>query len=96
MDCSILEVERNTFYYSNTTTDWMLTKRSPITFNDVLVTPENNFVLLFDSEKSSGYRNIPSHSQFGVIGEGSYFVSRRKFKGKALQSEIFYLPLATA
>jgi hypothetical protein len=90
----LLEVERNTFYSLNDATDLILTKRSPIFFCDVLVTPDNNFVFLFESESHSEYRSIPFSTQFGVINEGSYFVSKRKFMGKDLQCEIFYLPLA--
>lgn len=90
----LLGVERNTFYSLNDATDWILTKRSPIFFSVVLVAPGYNFVFFFALESHSGYRSIPFCIQFGVINEGSYFVSKRKFMGKDLQSEIFYLPLA--
>lgn len=92
-NCPLVEVERNTFYTSNSVPNWSLMRRSPFLFRDVLITPENNFVLLFESKNSSAYKSIPYSSQFGVISEGSYFITRREFNGVILQSELFYVPL---
>lgn len=91
----LLEVERSTFCSSNASSDWMLSKRSPLMFTDVLVTPQNDFVLAFNSESSSGYKSIPHSSQFSVVNEGSYFVSKRMFMGRELRSEIIYIPLVS-
>jgi len=91
----LLEVERSTFCSSNTGSDWMLTKRSPLLFDGVLVTPKNSFVLLFNSEQSSGYKSIPFSSQFAVVNEGSYFVSKRMFMGRELRCELFYIPFVS-
>lgn len=96
-NCFLVEVERNTFYSAdgipNSAPNWLLMRRSPFLFRDVLITPQNNFALLFDSEKSSVYKSIPHSSQFGVISEGSYFISKREFKGMVVRSELFYVPL---
>lgn len=92
-NCPLVEVERNTFYTSNGIPSWLLMRRSPFLFRDVLITPGNNFALLFESGMSSAYKSIPYSSQFGVISEGSYFVTKREFNGVFLQSELFYVPL---
>ena len=91
----LIEVERNAFYPSNSVPDWFLMKRSPFMFKDVLLTPNGDFVLFFESERSSAFKNISNGSQFGVINEGSYFVSKREYKGMVMHSELFYVPLVS-
>lgn len=92
-NCPLVEVERNNYSTTNKTSSWRLMKRSPFVFRDVLTTPQDSFALVFDSEKSSAFKNIPSSSYFGVISEGAYFASEREFRGMVLHCELFYVPL---